>query len=503
MRGSLSHCIFLSIAAHLYFFSLAAAEEPGQKNLNDQKQERIVETTHSLKIQGKELRYKAAAGQIHLKDSEGKVKATFFYVGYTKDGVKDHSQRPLTFCFNGGPGSSSVWLHMGLLGPVRVAMDEEGSPLRPYRLTENEYTLLDHTDLIFIDPISTGYSRQAHGEDPKQFHSYDEDIKSVGEFIRLYTTRNDRWLSPKFIIGESYGTTRAAGLVLHLHEAYNMYFDGLVLVSTALNYQTFRFHEGNDLPYITFLPGYAATAWYHHKIPRSEYPNLEQLLKDSEDFAYGAYASALMKGDKISNEERQDIVRKLSFFTGLSEQYIKNSHFRVPTHRFTKELLRDSERTVGRFDSRYTGIAYDPPADRMEYDPSAELVFGAFTSVFNHYILSDLNWTDDQEYKILTNVFPWDWGKAKGYYVNVATDLREAMSRNPHLKVMIANGYYDLATPYFAAEYTLDHIDLDPAIRDNIRIILYDAGHMMYTHKPSLIRMKRDLSKFYHETLAH
>lgn len=474
--------------------SFIGAEEEEQ---NKQPAERVVETTHTLKINGKQVRYKATAAQAHLKDDEGKVKATFFYIAYTKEGVKDQSQRPITFCFNGGPGSSSVWLHMGVLGPKRVAMDDEGHPLKPYRFVDNEFSLLDVSDLVFIDPVSTGYSRAASGEDPKQFHGFEEDIKSVGEFIRLYTTRNGRWLSPKFIAGESYGTTRAAGLALHMHEEHNMHVDGIVLISAALNFQTFRFCKGNDLPYITYLPAYAATAWYHNKISHDTYSNLAALLKDAETFAYDQYATALMKGELLTDKEQQEVVQKLSLFTGLSEEYIKKFRLRVPIRHYTKELLRDTERVVGRFDSRFDGIDFSHDKNRMEYDPSLKAALGAFTPTFNHYLRSELKWEEDQEYQILTNVFPWDWGKAKGQYLNVAPDLQEVMSRNPDLKVFIANGYYDLAASYFATQYTINHLDLDPAIRDHITTTFYESGHMMYNHKPSLIKLKQNLTEFY------
>jgi len=484
----------VSILYGMFFVvSLIAEETP---NVTEEKK---VETIHTLKLGGKELRYKATAGQIHLKDDNGKVKATFFYVGYTKEGLKDPSTRPITFCFNGGPGSSSVWLHMGAFGPKRIVLDDLGRPVAPYRTEENEYTLLDQTDLVFIDPVSTGYSAAAKSEEAKQFHGFDEDVKSVGELIRTYVTRHDRWTSPKFLIGVSYGTTRAAGLADHLHENANMDFNGLVLISLALDFQTLMFHAGNDLPCITFLPTYAAAAWYHQKISHKEYPTLEPLLKEVETFAYGPYASALLKGSKISKQEEQEILKKLSLYTGLDEIYIQRSNFRIPALRFTKELLRNSEKTIGRFDSRIVGLDCDPLAQHMDYDPSFEALFGPFTSVLNHYLYSDLGWKEDQEYKILTNVHPWDCGK-EGKYLNVATDLKEVMCKNPNLKVFVANGQYDLATPYVTAQYTLEHMDLNPEIQDHITLHLYPAGHTLYLDKSSMVQFRQDLARFYKES---
>lgn len=462
-------------------------------------------TRHSVCIAGEEINYTATAGTLLLKTDDEKPKASIFYVAYMRDGVEDVAHRPLTFAFNGGPGSSSVWLHLGLLGPQRVLMDEEGGPLPPpFQLVNNEYSLLDITDLVFIDPVSTGYSRPVPGEDAKQFHGVTQDIESVGEFIRLYTTRVQRWSSPKFLIGESYGTTRAAGLSAHLHQTLGMYLNGIMLISAILNFQSARFDLGNDLPYILFLPSYAASAWYHKKLPDSlQSKPLREFLREVEAFAAGDYNVALMKGDALSGDERAAVIDQLARYTGLSATYIEHTNLRINIHRFVKELLRDERRTIGRFDSRFKGIDRDAAGERHEYDPSYAIIQGAYTAALNHYMRSVLAFKSDRVYEILTaNVQPWDYSKFQNQYVNVAEDLRKAMTYNPFLRVFVANGYYDLATPYFATEYTFHHLGLDPELQGHVAMGYYEAGHMMYLHRLSLAALKRDLASFIDQTLS-
>ncbi len=462
-------------------------------------------TKHSVHIAGEEINYTAAAGTLLLKTDDEKPKASIFYVAYMRDGVEDVAHRPLTFAFNGGPGSSSVWLHLGLLGPRRVLMDEEGGPLPPpFQLVNNEYSLLDVTDLVFIDPVSTGYSRPVPGEDAKQFHGVTQDIESVGEFIRLYTTRVQRWSSPKFLVGESYGTTRAAGLSAHLHQTLGMYLNGIMLVSAILNFQSARFDLGNDLPYILFLPSYAASAWYHKKLPDSlQSKPLREFLREVEAFAAGDYNVALMKGDALSGDERAAVIDQLVRYTGLSATYIEHTNLRINIHRFVKELLRDERRTIGRFDSRFKGIDRDAAGERHEYDPSYAIIQGAYTAALNHYMRSVLAFKSDRLYEILTaNVQPWDYSKFQNQYVNVAEDLRRAMTYNPFLQVFVANGYYDLATPYFATEYTFHHLGLDPELQGHVTMGYYEAGHMMYLRRLSLAALKNDLASFIDHTLS-
>lgn len=455
-------------------------------------------THHMIALNGQKLDYTATAGNLLLKEEDGKVKASIFFIAYTRDGIKDLKTRPVTFTFNGGPGSSSVWLHLGAFGPRRVHMTDKGEPLPPpYRLVDNEETLLDVTDLVFVDPPSTGYSRIAPGEKHKDFHGVQEDVKTVADFIRLYTTRFRRWESPKFLAGESYGTTRAAGLASHLQDRLGMNLNGIMLVSSILNFQTVRFDDGNDLPYVLYLPTYTATAWYHKKLAPELQADLRRTLDEAEKFATTAYTLALMKGDRLGPPEASDIARKLARLTGLSEEFVLRSNLRVPIFRFTKELLRADRRSVGRFDSRYKGIDREAVGDAPDYDPSYAAILGTYTATLNQYLRDDLKYESELPYEILTGrVQPWNFDTATNRYLNVTGSLRQAMTRNPHLKVFVASGYYDLATPYFATDYTFNHLGLDPTLAGHVTTGYYEAGHMMYVHRPSHRQFKRDLMKF-------
>jgi len=469
----------------------------------------LVTSKHSVRINGKTVKYTGTAGTMILKEetvdrekeAEGeKPRAQIFFVAYTKDGVKDTSKRPLTFSFNGGPGSSSVWLHLGVLGPRRVIMKNDGElPKPPYQLKDNEYSILDETDLVFIDPMNTGYSRPVAGEKPKEWHGFKKDIESVGDFIRLYATRYNRWLSPKFLIGESYGTTRASGLAGYLQERHGMYLNGLMLVSAVLDFTTIDFNVNNDLPFIIFLPGYTATAWYHDVL--KPHKPLQTWLKEAEEFALGEYAQALHKGDSLTKEERAEIVKKVSYFTGISEQFIERSNLRINDQHYFKELLRERGLTVGRLDSRLIGRDRLGVTEHAEYDPLLTNIMGPYTAAFYDYIRRELKFESDLPYEILSGfVHPWSYREFENAYVNVAETLRAAMTYNPYLKVFVANGYYDLGTPYFATEYTFNHLGLDESLRANVTMEYYDAGHMMYIHIPSLKAMKKDLSRFIEES---
>ena len=463
-------------------------------------EDEAVETSHQATVAGETFNYTATAGTIVLKEEDGKPKASIFYIAYTRDDKDDMAKRPLTFSFNGGPGSASVWLHLGILGPRRVVMDELGNPLPPpYKLINNEYSILDVTDLVFIDPITTGYSRAVPGEKPEQFYNFDADIESVGEFIRLYTSRHKRWASPKFLIGESYGTTRASGLAGYLQNRQGMYLNGLMLISSILNFQTARFTTGNDLPFITFLPTYTATAWYHGQLDEELQADLVATLAEVKAFAEGEYATALMKGSNLQGDERQNIIDKLARYTGLSKEYVAQTNLRINIHRFVKQLLRHERRTVGRLDSRFKGIDRDATGTHHEYDPSYITIQGTYTGTFNDYIRSDLNFEKDIPYEILSNrVRPWNYNQKQhpDSFLDVGEILRDAMHKNPHLKIFVANGYYDLATPFYATEYTFSHLGLDPEREGNISMAYYEAGHMMYVHMPSLIQQKDDLTNF-------
>jgi carboxypeptidase C (cathepsin A) len=478
------------------------AERPGEKpeKAKDEKkqEEKIVQTKHSVRIGGQEIKYTATAGTILLKTEDGTAKASVFYVAYTKDDASDSSKRPITFTFNGGPGAASIWLHLGALGPRRVEMGDAGSLLPPpYKLVDNEFSLLDVTDLVFIDPVSTGFSRAVPGEAPKQFHGIQEDIESVGDFIRLYATRNKRWTSPKFLAGESYGTTRAAGLSGYLQQRYGMYMNGIILISSILNFQTAEFDTGNDLPYILYLPTYTAIAWYHKRLPADLQTDLQKAIQESRSFAAHEYTDALMTGDTLPAARRVEIAQKLSRLTGLSAEYLERSNLRIEIQRFDKELLRDQRRTVGRLDGRFTGIDEDAAGARPDYDPSLAAIVGPYTATFNDYVRGELKFESDLFYEYLTGrVRPWNYQPYENRYVNVAETLRSAMTQNPFLRVFVGKGYYDLATPFYAAEYTFDHLSLDESLRGHLSGGYYQAGHMMYVHLPSLTKLKLDLAHF-------
>ncbi len=484
------------------------AEEKKPEEKKEEKpapKDNLLVTKHKVRIGGREIKYTVTAGTMILKEetadrekeAEGeKPRAQVFFVAYIRDGADAKSKRPLTFSFNGGPGSSSVWLHLGVLGPRRVVLTDEGElPKPPFKLTDNQYSILDETDLVFIDPVSTGYSRAVEGQKPKEWHEFRKDIESVGDFIRLYTTRYNRWLSPKFLAGESYGTTRAAGLSGYLQERHGLYLNGLMLISAVLDFTTIAFDKNNELPFILYLPGYAATAWYHKKAGVNQ--PLRKFVKEAEDFARGEYATALMKGDLLTAQEREHVVGELVRFTGLSTDFIERTNLRIVDQHYFKELLRDRDRTIGRLDSRFLGMDRLGVTETPEYDPLLTNVMGPYTAAFYDYVRSDLKFESDLPYEILSEkVWPWSYSAFENRYLNVAETMRQAMTYNPHLKVYVANGYFDLGTPYFATEYTFSHLGLHKSLQKNISMSYYEAGHMMYIHMPSLKKMKTDLTKF-------
>ena len=465
--------------------------------------EQLVETKHTLTVGKRQVKYTATAGTLVLKEEddekgEHKPKASVFYVAYIADRPKNSKPRPLTFSFNGGPGSSSVWLHLGVLGPRRISMPSDaGTPPPPYELLDNDYSILDVTDLVFIDPVTTGFSRVVPGEEAKQFHGFQKDMQLVAEFIRLFTTRHMRWTSPKFLIGESYGTTRAAALSGHLQERHGFYLNGIMLISSILDFSTADFNPGNDLPYILFLPTYAATAWYHRRLEDNLQKSLRKTLDEVEAFASGEYTLALMKGDTLGKKEREEIAQKLSRYTGLSREYIQRTNLRIEIHRFTKELLRSKRQTVGRLDSRFISHDRDAAGEHFEFDPSYAAIQGPFTAALNQYVRQELNFKSDLPYEILSErVHPWSYKEHENQYLNVAETLRKAINLNPALRVFVANGYYDLATPYYATAHTFNHLQLEPDLRPNISMEYYEAGHMMYIHEPSLVAQKKHLADF-------
>ena len=478
--------------------------------------EQLITTEHRLVLDGRTLEYTATCGTVLLRlyndaqdaKAEGaagdtrqadKPRAAFFFIAYTLKSVEPAASRAVTFSFNGGPGSSSVWLHLGLLGPQRVATDETGlAPPPPYALRDNEYTLLTHSDLVFIDPVGTGHSRMLENEKVTEFHEYQRDLDSVGEFIRLYLTRYERWSSPKYLIGESYGTTRAAGLSHDLQEKHDIYLNGVMLVSMAIDLQTLSFDHANDLPYALFLPTYAATAWYHRALgPDLQRKALREVIAAAEAFAHGEYSTALMQGSRLSPAERERIASQVARFTGLGVDYVLKCDLRPLDGRFCKELLRQRGQTLGRLDARFVGQDRDDAGEQPEADASMSNLAGAYAAGINRLLRQTLNYENDAPYVLHAPIWDkWKWKEFENKYVNVGASLRRAMLANPHMRVYVASGFYDLATPHAAADYTLSHLGLRDALAGNISVNYFEAGHMMYIHQPSLARMAQQLRSF-------
>ena len=477
--------------------TLSQAQENSDNGSTDdsENEESPVSTDHEVFIGGKTIRYTATTGMMPLKNKKDEERANIFYVAYTQQGG-DPAERPLMFSFNGGPGSSSVWLHLGALGPRRVAFPDAGTtlPKPPFKLVDNDASILDKADLVFIDPVSTGFSRAKEADKAGEFHGLHEDINSVGDFVRLYTSLNGRWISPKFLIGESYGAIRAAGLVDHMQGRYGMYFNGVVLLSGLLDYSTLQTSNNNETPFVLFLPTMTATAFHFKKLGEDLGQSLEEAVRQSEKFAQGAYARALLQGDTLPTEERKTIVRELARYTGLSEDYVDRSDLRITPSRFREELLRGQRKIFGRFDSRVTGLDDDHVTASAGFDPSYSIVLGPFSAGINDYLRRELKYESDMPYEILTRL-NWNF-PSRNSYVDVSESLARAITNNPHLKIMVACGYFDLATPHMAIQHSLNHMDIDPSLRTNIRIDYYEGGHMMYTNEKALEKLKTDLSSF-------
>jgi len=459
-----------------------------------------VVTHHEIKIGGKTLRYTATVGMMPIRNREGETEARMFFMAYTLDNVPNRNQRPMTFTFNGGPGSASVWLHLGAVGPKRVKMNADGTmPAPPFELVDNEFTWLTQSDLVFIDPVGTGYSRAVRPELGAKFFSLQGDIESVGEFIRLYLSRYERWTSPIFLAGESYGTTRASALSGYLVDR-GIACNGIVLISTIMNFETTAFAPGNDLPYVLFLPSYAATAWYHKKLsPDLQSQPLQKITAEVEQWAASDYTLALEKGDRLTAAERQEAISKLARYTGLDQRFIDYANLRISLNLFRKELLRSERRSIGRLDARFKGFDASFANDSPDFDASEAAIRPPYTSMFNSYVRSELGYKSDLEYYILGGgIGPWNWNTNNGY-VDTSVALRNALAKNPYLKIFVAMGYYDMATPYFAAQHTLHHISLDPLLLKNISTGYYEAGHMMYIDEKQLGRLTTDVSKFVQE----
>jgi len=463
----------------------------------ERQEEPPVVTKHSIRIGGRQINYTATAGFMPIRNATtGETEARIFFIAYTMDDPPPG--RPLMFSFNGGPGSASVWLHLGALGPKRVKMLDDGMmPPPPYEMVDNDQSWLESTDLVFIDPVGTGYSRAARPDLASKFFSVNGDIESVGEFIRMYLGRYQRWSSPLFLVGESYGTTRAAGLSNHLFER-GIGLNGIVLVSTVMNFQSIRFADNNDLPLVLILPSYSATAWYHKQLPSDlQRKPLAEVLREAENFAVNEYAPAMLRIDRLTQQEKSALADKFSRLTGLSKEFVEQNNFRIELGEFNKELLRKQRLTTGRLDSRFTGFDKDAGGDNPDFDPSMTAIRPPYTAVFNSYIRSDLNFKSDLEYYILGGgiTSPWNWN-TNNQYADTSQALSSAMRKNPYMKVYVASGYYDMATPYFATEYTVSAMNLPPQLRRNISFGYYEAGHMMYIEKTSLRRLKEEVSTF-------
>ena len=452
-------------------------------------------TQHSINLDGQTLAYTATAAQMPLKDAAGETEAHIFYMAYTLNSATDSAKRPLTFCFNGGPGSASVWVHLGGMGPRSPRLlSNGGMPQPPYQLRDNPNTWLDKTDLVFIDPVGTGYSRAKTTDVARRMNGVQGDISSVGEFIRMYLLRNNRTASPLFIAGESYGTFRAAGLAGYLIDR-GIAFNGLVLIGTTLNLETI-WSRSDDLVYQLEFPTYAADAWYQKKAaPEYLKKDLKAFLKDAETFAMGDYANALAKGDDLSAPERKAVIDRLVKFTGLEARYIDESNLRWDVAHFTRQLLRDQHETIGRYDGRLKGPSAMNTGETSEYDPSSTLITPPFIAMFNNYVRNELNYKTDMLYYTSGGIQPWDYGVQNGFG-DTTSMLRSSMVKNPYMKVMVAAAYFDLATPYYAVEYTFNHMGLSPQMHKNITWDFYQAGHMLYIDSDSHAKMKHDISDF-------
>ena len=458
-------------------------------------EEKTSVTHHGARIGGQQINYTATAGTYVVKADDGTPKATFFYVAYTKDDVPDISKRPMAFVYNGGPGSASLFTHMGL-GPKRIVLTDDGHGMpAPYSIVDNGDSFLDATDLAFVDAVSTGYSRPAPGENPAQFYGVVPDATWFSDFIYQYITRNQRWASPKFLIGESYGTTRSAELSAVLQERHQMYLNGIVLISSV----AFASWGADDRSKF-FLPTYVTSAWYHHLLPPDlQKETVDEVAQAARQFAHGDYAAALEKGDQLPPADYQKIVKELARFTGLSTKYIEETNLRINPQRWSKELEREKRRTMGRLDSRFEGMDVDAAGERVEYDPSEASYEGAYVAMFQDYVRRELQWTTDMYYTVSANVRPWDQGQPG----QVAEALRSAMTQQTYLKVLVVCGYYDLATPFNGIEQTVSHMNLEPPIRKNIGFTYYEAGHMVYIDRKAREKLHKDVDDFINAGYPH
>lgn len=468
-----------------------------------------VTTEGSVTIRGHKIPYKATAGSIYLTNSKGDTTARMFYVAYVKNGVENESDRPVTFLYNGGPGSSTLWLHMGSFGPKRiVTADSSHTTPAPYQFINNEYSLLDVSDLVFIDAPGTGFSRIVGAGTKKDFYGVDEDGHAFAQFITRFLSEYGRWNSPKYLFGESYGTTRSAVLSRYLETQDNVDLNGVILLSQILSYDISNdddpYHNpGMDLTYELALPTYAATAWYHHKLP-DQPAKLFPFLDNVEHFAMNEYTHALQAGYTLSSTEKHQIADKMHEYTGLPVNYILKANLRVSGGEFEHELLNDQDKSTGRLDTRFSGYSMDPLGEEASYDPQASSISSAYVSMFNDYIRKDLKYGQGMQYKPEIPLWrTWDYlhqppnaGMKLSEATNVMPDLATAMKYNPKLKVMLNAGYFDLATPFYAAVYAMQHLQIPAKLAKNIDYKFYRSGHMVYVHVPSLKKLHDNVAAF-------
>jgi carboxypeptidase C (cathepsin A) len=477
----------------------AAAAPEAQRERASVPDEQSSVTEHTIAVDGQAIPYTATAATMHLVNDDGEVSGNLYYTAYTRSDV-DRSTRPISFIYNGGPGSASMWLHMGAFGPKRVPVNESGpTPPPPYDLVDNPGTLIDVTDMVFIDPIGTGFSRVVGAGQGSEFWGIDEDAASLTQFISQYITRNQRWNSPKFLMGESYGTTRSAVLVNMLQSRAGMDFSGVVLISAVLDFETLLFAPGHDNSYVTYLPTYAITAAYHGAVPWPD--DLDGWLDEVRDFAVGDYAHVLAQGASAPAVQVAAVRAKLAAYTGLTEDYLARANLRVNATQFRAELQRSQGMVTSRLDARFDGFTNQLLSENASYDPQSTAISGAYTAAINRYLRDELGFETTETYRTGGGTSGWNWNRAGGGRgwlgaTYVASDLEQAMIRNPNLKVQIENGYYDLATPFFAMEWTTDHMNLPDELRGNIKHNFYEAGHMMYVHEEELMNLKRNIARF-------
>ncbi len=466
----------------------------------------VVETHHELRLDDTLLTYKAMAGKLPLTNDAGKKQAEVFFVAYERTGEGiDRTRRPLTFVFNGGPGAAAVWLHLGTAGPRVIDLPPDGdAPPPPYRLVDNDATWLTATDLVFIDPVGTGFSRAAEGVKAEQFYGVREDIRAVGAFIRLYTTRYGRFPSPKFLAGESYGTTRAAGLANHLLDEEGIALNGIIFISTVLDFATLRPSENNNLPYVFYLPSYAAVAYHHKRLSKDLQDRpLAELLDEVRQFAIERYLPAIAQGADLAPDRRAEMIERLTAYTGLPSDYIDRADLRIAPGGFMSQLLKDQRRLIGRFDGRLSGFDPNPLSPVAGYDPSLSRFLPIYTTTFNDYVRSQLGFETDLKYEVLSGlVHPWNFGPGGQGFTNTADDLASAMAKNPAMRALFASGYEDLATPFFATDYTIAQLKLGPELRRNIVHRYYVGGHMLYHVAESRRALGRDIERFIRESVS-